>query len=237
MICLYRQLDSTQDELKRLLAAGVEVPPGGVIQAWHQTAGRGRYGRRWTDAQGHNALFSFWLAPHLPYDRSFLLYQTAAVAMAEALNAEGIEAIIKFPNDLLWKGLKLGGILIENTMRKNEIVRSIVGIGLNVNQTVFPAELQAVSVRMITGRFTPPEAWTGLLMRSFENWWNRSARDIQARYLYYWQFKGPKTAAEVPGKGTVKINDSFWSAQKWYIIPAKKAEPLAADPRQIRLLG
>ena len=114
------------DEAKVLRLASVtstqdvarELPIGSIVIADHQTAGRGRHERRWEAPPGTALLASFVLAPRP------LLSLAAGVAAAEAC---GPEVRLKWPNDLLLDGRKLGGILVEATPRK-----AVVGIGINV---------------------------------------------------------------------------------------------------------
>ena len=102
---------STQDAARGL-------PVGSVVVADHQTAGRGRLERRWEAPPGTSLLVSFVLAPHR------LLSLAAGVAAAEAC---GPDVRLKWPNDLLLDGKKLGGILVETTPEK-----AICGIGINL---------------------------------------------------------------------------------------------------------
>ena len=102
---------STQDVAR-------ELPIGTIVVADHQTTGRGRYERRWEAPPGTALLVSFVLAPHP------LLSLAAGVAAAEAC---GSRVRLKWPNDLLLDGRKLGGILVETTPQK-----AICGIGVNL---------------------------------------------------------------------------------------------------------
>ena len=145
---------STQDELARLAAAG--APEGTVVTATHQTGGRGRRGRTWWDAPGDNLLVSVLLRPAIPAAAAPALSPVAAVAVAEAVaDAAGVEAGIRWPNDVLVGARKLAGILAEAAVDgAGRLDHVRLGIGLNVNQTAFPAPIQdvATSLRMITGR-------------------------------------------------------------------------------------
>ena len=104
-------VSSTQDVAR-------ELPIGSIVIADHQTAGRGRHERRWEAPPGTALLVSFVLAPRA------LLSLAAGVAAAEAC---GPEVRLKWPNDLLLDGRKLGGILVEATPQK-----AVVGIGINL---------------------------------------------------------------------------------------------------------
>jgi len=233
MICLFDHIDSTQDEVKRLLGAGVPLPPYAVVAARHQTAGRGRYGRQWIDRAGENALFSFWYKPRVKYDQSFVLYQTAAVAVTEVLHAHGIPAVIKFPNDILVEGKKIGGILIENQARGQSIVRSVTGIGLNINQIHFPEGLEATSIRKITGQTSPVEEWIIQIVEKHRQTAAMQPDEISARYLYYWQYAGPKNTVRLDGGRSVRAKVFRWSGQKLYISTSNHDAFVEVDPRTI----
>jgi BirA family transcriptional regulator, biotin operon repressor / biotin---[acetyl-CoA-carboxylase] ligase len=126
------QTGSTNDDL--LERARDRAPERPILRtALHQMAGRGRHGRRWHDARGRALLFSVmtrWLR-----DPSAAPSVTLAcgVAVAEALRARGIDARLKWPNDILLGGRKLGGILTELAFDADARASLVVGIGLNLS--------------------------------------------------------------------------------------------------------
>lgn len=147
------EVESTQGEIARLAAAG--APEGTVVTARHQQAGRGRRGRVWWDGAGESLLVSVLLRPPLPVAEAPLLTLLGALAVAVAVEAEGVTPGIRWPNDILVDGRKLAGILAEAaTTAEGRLDRVVLGIGINVNQGTFPPELadRAVSLRMLTGR-------------------------------------------------------------------------------------
>lgn len=114
------------------------LPTGSVIVADFQTAGRGQVGNVWESEKGKNLTFSLVLYPQeLPVNQQFLISQIAALSVKETLDAytEGIS--IKWPNDIYWKDKKICGMLIENDLAGHNLLCSIIGIGINVNQTTF----------------------------------------------------------------------------------------------------
>ena len=114
------------------------LPTGSVIVADFQTAGRGQVGNVWESEKGKNLTFSLVLYPQeLPVNQQFLISQIAALSVKETLDAytEGIS--IKWPNDIYWQDKKICGMLIENDLSGHNLLRSIIGIGINVNQTTF----------------------------------------------------------------------------------------------------
>lgn len=119
-----------------------------------QTAGRGQRGNSWESEPGKNLTFSLLVKPSgLKAVRQFALSEAAALAMADALAAYGIEAAVKWPNDIYVGSRKIAGILIENSIMGDQLTTSIIGIGLNVNQTLFLSDApNPVSMAQISRR-------------------------------------------------------------------------------------
>ena len=111
-----------------------------MVTARHQRAGRGRRGRVWWDGAGDSLLVSVLLRPSLPVAEAPPLTFLGALAVAVAVEAEGVAAGIRWPNDVLVNGRKLAGILAEAaTTAEGRLDRVVLGIGLNVDQADFPA--------------------------------------------------------------------------------------------------
>ena len=125
-----------------------------MICAERQTAGRGQRGHTWTSPEGVNLLFSVVLCPtFLPAGEQFLLSQAVALALVDTLGTCGIDARIKWTNDIYVGDRKIVGILLEHNLAGGALSRTIVGIGLNVNQTEFdPALPNPTSMRLLAGR-------------------------------------------------------------------------------------
>ena len=108
-----------------------------------QTAGKGQRGNKWHSARGKNLLFSIALkfddltGPHFQAYDQFSINEMAALSVVDFLAAHSIKAKIKWPNDIYVNDRKICGMLIENSIQAGRIAWSIVGIGINVNQTVF----------------------------------------------------------------------------------------------------
>lgn len=133
-VLVYDAVDST-NTLGAALAAADPDPHGLVLIADHQTAGRGQYGRTWVSRPGSSLLMSVVLRPPPELCRPVILTAWAAVAVAEAVFAlTGAQARIKWPNDLLVRGQKVCGILIEQTSTGAGLT-TVAGIGLNLTQT------------------------------------------------------------------------------------------------------
>lgn len=143
------------------LAAGQDVGHGTVVFARRQTAGKGQRGQSWQAEPGSSILMSVVLdTAGIEGGCGFPLSVAAALAGSDLLRGLlGEAARIKWPNDLYWQDSKAGGILIENILRGGHCRRSVVGIGINVNQAAFDASLpNPVSIRQATGHLHDPEA-------------------------------------------------------------------------------
>jgi len=126
---------------------------GTLVITDHQTAGRGQQGNVWKSVAGQNFTFSLLLKPKfLKAGEQFNLNMAISLGIANFLaNHLGNESVkVKWPNDILYKNSKICGILIENTIKQGHIEKSIVGIGINVNQTDFEYD-RAISMQLISG--------------------------------------------------------------------------------------
>lgn len=147
-------IGSTNERAKELARQG--APEGLLVTAEQQTAGKGRLGRPWQTPAGRALALSLLLRPLIPPTLAPRLTLVAAVAVAEAVRAEtGLPVGIKWPNDLQIAGRKLCGILTEMEAEIEQVRFVVLGIGLNVNQTLaeFPPELRetATSLRLALG--------------------------------------------------------------------------------------
>src|SRR5688572_4624485 len=146
-------VDSTNTYAATLLK-NQKPPEGLIIQALHQTAGRGQMGTNWHSIAGESLTFSVILTPDfLPAEKQFYLNMAISFGLYEYLSVKGIhDGLIKWPNDLLVHRRKIAGILIENSIKGKALQHSIVGIGININSAA--AELPSVATSLFseTGR-------------------------------------------------------------------------------------
>ncbi len=132
-------VNSTNSYLKELIVAG-NAPAKTVVLADYQDAGRGQGSHVWVSEKHMNLLFSWIVFPaFLAVSDQFSLSKAVSLGIVDALGEIGLEADIKWPNDILCKGRKIGGILIEHSIMGARLHSSIIGIGINVNQKEFPA--------------------------------------------------------------------------------------------------
>lgn len=205
----HESLLSTNDEAFRRAAEG--APDGLVVVTGHQTAGRGRQGRDWWDRPGDSLLASLLLRPTVPLDRYPQLGMAMAVAVAEAAErlVPGRRFQVKWPNDVLYDGLKVCGILAETRAGGGGAGGGgaggsplVIGFGVNLNQTAeaWPEELRetATSLRIAAdGRALDATAVLREVLARFEPIY---ARAQAGDYSGFWQIvrgRLPKPGSEV----------------------------------------
>jgi BirA family biotin operon repressor/biotin-[acetyl-CoA-carboxylase] ligase len=187
---------STNDHCARLAREG--APEGQLIVADTQTGGRGRMGRSWFSPAGQNLYLSLLLRPPLPASRlpPVTLIAGAAIGevLAQVLAGSGFRPRLKWPNDVEVDGApgqtrKLVGILTEMATEREQIRHVVLGVGLNVNQTAFPAELdgRATSLRLLTGRQHDRAALLARLLDALEPAYDQALRDGGADGLARWR--------------------------------------------------
>jgi BirA family biotin operon repressor/biotin-[acetyl-CoA-carboxylase] ligase len=155
-------------------------PEGAVVLAEEQTAGRGRAGRAWHSQRAAGIYVTLLLRPKLAPVQAPLLTMMAGLSAHSAVQAlTGLDVDLKWPNDLLIRGKKVGGILTEMHAEPSLVRFVIVGVGLNVNQEKFPSEISSIatSLRAETGKAQSRMELLVRLMREFESDYNRFLRE------------------------------------------------------------
>ena len=124
-----------------------------VFVANEQTAGKGQRGANWLSNAGENLTMSIlYPQPSIEISNPFLLSAGVGLAVLKTLDKLKINRLkLKWPNDIMAANKKIGGILIENVLSNGSIAASVIGLGLNVNQTHFPGLPQAASLRSLSG--------------------------------------------------------------------------------------
>lgn len=190
-------VDSTNNYATALLAKGT-VTDGTVILSAYQTSGKGQGSNTWISGAGKNLLFSIILKPRsLLAEKQFFLSMSISWGIAGFLETIFRQVQIKWPNDILINDKKVAGILIENTLSGMNLTASVIGIGMNVNQDVFPDGIvNATSLKLESDR----EFDLDHTLQDLTGWLNSCLNR-----LYEEQY------------GTVKVNylNRLWLLNKW----------------------
>src|SRR5215469_3710950 len=146
---------------------------GLVLFAEHQTAGRGQRGNRWESASGKGLWFSILLHPEIEINDSWRLTIWAIETISDVIRTEfSLEPAIKLPNDIQVHGRKVAGVLVEMRAQQNAPHLAIVGIGINVNQSLqdFPPELRnrAISLAMALQQPVDRQKFAVALLRKLD---------------------------------------------------------------------
>jgi len=147
-----RETTSTNAYMRELSEAE-PLASGTIVRADFQTAGRGLSGNSWESEDGKNLLFSALLYPEdVPANRPFVIAEIAALSIKQTLDKYIPDVSVKWSNDIYCGDKKIAGILIENTLFQGKITKSIIGTGININQTTFHSDApNPVSMAQITG--------------------------------------------------------------------------------------
>ena len=146
-------IDSTNTFLRQMVAKKV-VEDFTIVCTEYQKNGRGRMGTLWNAEKGKNLLCSLYRRCRvITVDEQFYISMATSLAIVKALKRFNIPKLhVKWPNDILSEQKKVCGILIENVIKNSKLEATIIGFGLNVNQTHFKGLPQASSLRIITGK-------------------------------------------------------------------------------------
>jgi BirA family biotin operon repressor/biotin-[acetyl-CoA-carboxylase] ligase len=179
----YYKIGSTNTEAMQ--AASESAPEGSVFVAEEQLAGRGRGANSWHSARSTGIYASVILRPTMPPSEALIFSLAAGLAARAAVTeiAPHLQPDLKWPNDLLLNGKKFCGILTEMTAEATRVRHLVVGIGINVNQTKFPAELReiATSLQMETGTEWSRVELCAALLKSLDREYRALVNDAGAR--------------------------------------------------------
>jgi len=180
-------IDSTNDFLKALSSQD-QLENFTVVTAENQTKGKGQMGGKWESEAGKNLIMSVLVKDFLfDNEQVFNLSIVVSLAITEVLKSLNIPDIcIKWPNDILSYNKKLVGILIENTIKSDGRIVSVVGIGMNVNQTDYTDLPNASSLAVISGKSFDKEELAILIVEKIKEkiqLWQTSAKDLWTVYF------------------------------------------------------
>jgi len=179
----YYKIGSTNTEAMQAAAEG--APEGSVFLAEEQLAGRGRGAHKWHSARSAGIYCSVVLRPPMPPSEALIFSLAAGLAVHSAVTETfpGLHPDLKWPNDVLLKGRKFCGILTEMNSEATRVRHLVVGIGINVNQTKFPAELReiATSLKSETGTEWSRVELCAALLKSLDREYRDLLHDAGAR--------------------------------------------------------
>jgi len=190
-----------------MAAAADGVPEGSVFLAEEQTAGRGRGANAWQSPRSTGIYCSAVVRPTLPPSEVLVLSLAAGLAVRAAIQQvdSRVTADLKWPNDVLIDGKKACGILTEMNAEATRVRYIVVGIGINVNQSSFPKELQATSLRLSTGSEWSRVELVAALLKSLDREYRRLLEGPDARESILRRFA--ENSSWVRGK-TVRIEEN-----------------------------
>jgi len=203
---LYGRVESTNDTLARLARSG--APEGTVVIAEAQTAGRGRLGQPWFSPPNVNLYASVLFRGTLALKDAPVFSLIGGLALAEAVRDAGATPAIKWPNDVLVDGRKVGGTLIECAARGDEVEYLVLGVGANLNvdldtlgAALGPAARDATSLRAVTEREVDRDAFAAAYLNALDAWTTRYRSDGPSAVLEGWRALDILTGRRVEIRG------------------------------------
>jgi BirA family biotin operon repressor/biotin-[acetyl-CoA-carboxylase] ligase len=177
-------IDSTNDYLKQL-SREKTLDNFTVVITKEQTKGRGQMGSKWVSEVGKNLTFSVLVKNiNLPNEKIFDWNVAVSLAVLDVLEKHKIENVsVKWPNDIMAESKKVGGILIENQIKSGEGFDSVVGIGLNINQTNFEHLPKATSLKNLTNKEYDILEWAEDIANNIRLYYN----DLNEMTSVYWE--------------------------------------------------
>ena len=203
---LFQEVESTNATLSRLARSG--VPEGTVVLAEAQTGGRGRLGQPWFSPPGVNLYVSVLLRERLTLDEVPVFSFVAGLALADAVQTAGASPSIKWPNDVLIDGRKMGGARIECSARDTKVEHVIIGVGANLNVGLDDLALalgpkaEATSLRAATGHEIDRNAFAADYLDALDKWVRRYREEGPAPILQAWRGRDILTGRQIEIHGT-----------------------------------
>lgn len=215
-------VDSTNSFVREMLE---EESTGGVVSASSlpgftlvvaddQTKGRGQQGNSWETERGKNLTFSLLCHPHFVVaSQQFLLSQCMAVSIREALARYVQEVTVKWPNDIYVGDRKISGTLIECDLQGKSISNCIIGVGININQTVFRSDApNPTSLQLLTGEPYDREEILSAIIENFQAFYTMlqegREEEVRQRYMQHlYRRTGMHRYSDVRGTFIAEIAD------------------------------
>lgn len=240
---IFETLPSTNQTLWELLNQGATV--GTVVIAAQQTAGRGQWGRHWESHTG-GLYLSVALAPNLQASNSAQLTLCSAWGIVNALRAYGIPVFLKWPNDLLLEGRKLGGILTETRVQQGQITKAVVGVGINWSNWVpeTGTNLQSFCEEQLSSSVTSLEMLAAIVLQGlnlgYQQWSEQGIEILLQSYLELLDNQGGQVIVDgnpgiikgVTPTGDLRVYLNSTSAVPGVSAPAQASDITTASPCQ-----
>ena len=169
--CYYKEIDSTQSEIWRLIE-NKAIVNGQLVMADIQTSGRGTHGRIWHTDEENNIAFSFYVEMNSKIESlDGITYEIAEIIADIFKENYNVNVQIKKPNDIVFNGKKIGGILTEAKTCRENVKYLVIGIGINTNKEVFPNDIKdiATSIKKEFGITIQSKEFVGEFCNRFEN--------------------------------------------------------------------
>jgi BirA family biotin operon repressor/biotin-[acetyl-CoA-carboxylase] ligase len=207
---VYDEVGSTNDLLRELMGDGLAAD-GTVVVSDSQTAGRGRLGRKWVSPAGRNLHLSALFRPEISPQKSSVFTFLASCALVEVFSGYGVDATIKWPNDILVDGKKISGVLTELGTSAGSVDYLVIGIGVNLN---LPEEFihremddiseKTTSLSILLGEKVSRERFCaeliGALDRLYGEFRRRGTQAIVDMWIERWGFLGKEISVDVSGE-------------------------------------
>ncbi len=202
------QLPSTNTTAWELYKADFSRPI--LVLTDDQTAGRGRGTNRWFSQPGNSLTFTLLLSPEITADQSGLIPILTGVALVQALEKYGVSTKLKWPNDILLGGKKLGGILCESRIKGEKLTAAAIGIGMNISIPLnqFPEEIRGNTTSLLAAGhdINREDLLMSLFNELIEQFEHFSPRSIQTR----WNSRGAYLDRDIIIRmGNTTINGKF----------------------------
>ncbi len=207
---VYNEVGSTNDVLLGLIGEGTATN-GTVVVSDSQTAGRGRLGRRWVSPAGSNLYLSVLFCPEISPQESSVFTFLASCALVDVFSGYGVDATIKWPNDILVGGRKISGVLTELGTSDGAVDYLVIGIGVNLNlpEEFIRREMEDISQKttslsILLGEEVSRERFCAELIsaldRLYREFQYRGTQAIVDMWIERWGFVGEKISVDVSGE-------------------------------------
>lgn len=202
----------TDESSGEVVSAGAALPGFTLVVADDQTRGRGQKGNSWETERGKNIIFSLLCHPtFIPPAHQFLLSQSMAIAIQQTLASivDGVE--VKWPNDIYVGDKKISGTLIECDLQGRSISNCIIGVGININQTIFRSDApNPTSLALLTGKQHDREALLEDIISRFQHFYQilKEGKEQEVRSAYMsclYRRNGSHKYADVRGEFMAEI--------------------------------